>query len=236
MTADRNDMAYWLPLVQRAGLTGPATRLLTVAHDLSWYLDGPNAEYEPELFGLIADIQQAGDHFGWPCFLRTGHTSGKHHWRDTCYLPHRGVIAEHLVALVEYSNVVDFMGLPCTTFAVRQLIPTAPLFRCCGFRDLPIAREFRFFVRDGIIEHRQFYWPTRAIADGSPDNRHWRADLKRARRFTDEDAPVLCLVERAARALPGYWSVDVMQAADGAWWLIDCAEGDRSFRYDDGAE
>lgn len=235
-SVDRNSIAFWFPKVQAAGIRVPQTALLH-SPDLTALLDGPSAMDRLTRHGhqaLIEAIQAAGDQLGWPCFLRTGHGSGKHEWRHCCYLADPAHIGQHVYNLVEWSHLVDMMGLSTDVWAVRELIPTAPLFVCEGFAGFPVTREFRVFVLDGGFEHVQPYWPPDSVAQGRPEDPSWRALLDAASRLKEDEMYELSdIAEEAGRAVGGgYWSVDLLQDQDGEWWLTDMAEGDRSFRWE----
>lgn len=232
MADDRNDLAYWLPPIQAAGLPTPATVIIHTDADLSSVLDGVTPDGWDR---LITQLRAAGAQVGWPCFLRTGHGSGKHQWRDTCHIPDPDAIAQHVGALVEWSHVVDIMGLPTQTWAMRKLIDTTPLFVCEAFGGFPVTREFRVFVKDGQAEHVQPYWPPDALVDGRPDNPDWRDLLAAASELTgpERDTFTMLAVRAATAVDTGYWSVDLLQDRDGAWWVTDMADGDRSFRWND---
>jgi hypothetical protein len=232
MSVDRNSLAYWFPPLEAAGLPVPRTEIVRYdGGDLLDMLDG----MEP--FGwddLVARIRGAGDRIGWPVFLRTGHGSGKHEWARCCYLADPDDLGEHVFALVEWSHLVDMFGLPTNVWAVREMIPTAPLFTCNGFDGFPVVREFRLFVRDGDVEHIQPYWPPDAVELGGPDDPGWRAKLAGASRLSAATGDHLAAVARAAVAAlgGGFWSVDLLEDRDGDWWLTDMAEGERSFRWE----
>ena len=229
MTVDRNDMAFWFPPLVSARVRVPRTLLVHTDVDLYELLDGvtPDGYHE-----FIAELENAACHVGAPCFLRTGHGSGKHEWVRTCYLPSPAYLERHVAALVEWSAMAEIMGLPARTWAVRELIETRPLFH--AFEGLPVTREFRLFVRGDTVEHVQPYWPAAAVAEGAPAAPAWErllataASLQpRTRRHLEQQAV------RAVRAVGGgYWSVDFLCDVHDRWWLIDMAEGDRSFRYD----
>lgn len=226
--SDKNDLAYWFPIIKSAGLPVPETKIITTDVDLAVILDG---KLPKRFYTLVAEIKSAADAIGYPCFLRTGHGSGKHDWQETCYLTNQWDIVPHIGSLVEWSHAVDMFGLPTNTWVVRQLIPTAPLFYAF-WGNMPITREFRLFVRDGIVETWQPYWPPDSL-DGEVHNcPDWREVLKQASRLSLAEYNVLEPMTLAAGlALGGYWAVDWLQAADGSWWLTDMAEGDRSFRW-----
>jgi hypothetical protein len=230
---DRNDLAYWFPLIEAAGLPIPRTAIVHTDADLTSLLDGETPDGFEQ---LIAELASAGDNLGWPCFLRTGHGSGKHEWASTCYVPHHRALPRHVGALVEWSHLVDLMGLPTSTWAVRELLETRPLFTCAGYGGFPVVREFRVFVRDDTIEHLQPYWPEDAVEQGHPDLMDWRVLLAEASAPTTRERLLLkLLAQRACYAVGGgYWSVDMLEDRHHAWWVIDMADGDRSFRWDPG--
>lgn len=233
MTPDRNDLAYWFPLIKDAGLPVPRTVIVPTDADLTGLLDGAT----PDGFAdLVASLTAAGDNLGWPCFLRTGHGSGKHDWAHTCYVSARRAVAPHVAALVEWSHMVDLMGLPTSTWVIRELLDTQPLFTCAGYGGFPVTREFRLFVRDRDVVHIQPYWPPDAVGQGRPDRRDWQALLEWASELDhDERLELNGLALRASEALGGgYWSVDLLQDRDGAWWLTDMADGDQSFQWSPG--
>lgn len=229
-----NDLAYWFPRIEAAGLPVPKTRLVSTNVDLMSLLDG----VEPEDFNVFeAYLRAAAEEIGYPCFLRTGHTSGKHDWRDTCYVPNAEALGRHIVALVEASALAGIMGLPTDTWAVRELIPNVPLFTLDDYCGMPFVPEWRLFANETDLVHWQPYWPLDAIEEGRPSAPNWREIVSDffVAASTDQTLRDLSLMAvRAAQACDGgLWSVDFLwSAVTGTWWLTDMADGDRSFRYD----
>jgi hypothetical protein len=228
---DRNSLAFWFPPLEAAGLKVPKTRIVETDCDLLALLDG---ETPPGWAQFVADMENAAKDIGYPCFLRTGHGSGKHQWDRTCNVRHFNDLVPHISALVEWSALVDLMSLPTNVWAVREFIPTAPLCICEAYGNFPVVREFRLFVRDDKVEHTQPYWPPDAVEVGRPDAQDWAERLAAASKATQlEYAGMLWTALAAVDAVGGgFWSVDLLQGADGDWWLTDMAEGDRSFRWE----
>ena len=226
-----NCLSYWFPKIHAAGLRVPSTTIIRAPHDLTGLLDGEKPERWDD---LMTTLREAVERHGVPCFLRTGQGSGKHGWEDTCYVSDPAQVGRHVAALVEWSHIVDMFGLPHDVFAVRDLIPTTPLFHCTDFGNFPVTREFRFFMRSDSmeLEHIQPYWPPDAVEQGSPDVDNWRALLESANLLTDAEQKYLhILAHRAVVAVGGYWSLDFLQDAIGGWWLTDMALGERSFKW-----
>jgi hypothetical protein len=231
MNDDRNSLAFWFPKIAAAGLRVPATRIIRANDDLVVLLDG---EKPPGWDDLVDELVAAGNEVGWPAFLRTGHGSGKHEWDRTCFLPGPSDVAHHIAALVEWSCCVDMFGLPTDVWAVREMLPAPPLFRCEGYCRFPVTREFRLFVRDGRVEHVQPYWPPDAVEQGRPSDPDWRTKLERASALTQPERAALELIAATAGQAVGggYWSVDLLEDVGRRWVVTDMAEGDRSFRWE----
>lgn len=226
MSEDRNCLSWWFPRIDAAGLPVPETRIVTTELELGGLIDG---EAPDDFYDFVAEVAAACESVGFPAFLRTGHGSGKHEWTRTCFVPNSEAVGDHVVALVEWSHLADFFALPHQVWAARRMIETAPLFH--AFEGMPIVREFRFFVRDGEVEHVQPYWPPDSIEDPSAED--WEERLAAAALLPTADYDWLeRLARRAGRAVGGYWSVDFLQGALGGWWLTDMALGEQSFRWE----
>ena len=207
----------------------PKTIMVPVEHDLIYLLDG----IEPKGFqDLIARLDKACAEVGYPAFLRTAYTSGKHGWKDTC----GGVtgpdkIARAVCNIVEYSNM-GFPEQPTHLFMVREMIPTQKMFT--AFADMPITREFRFFIDKDEVTHVQPYWPEHAVASSVREDMPWAEELRAASVLTRDEYDYLSAeTAKVGLALPDQqWSVDWLQAADGSWFMIDMAIAARSFKWE----
>lgn len=230
ITTDLNDLAYWFPLLRATGVPVPRTEIVTTAVQLVDVLDGTKPDGYDE---FIAELGQAVERLGpGPVFLRTGHTSDKHDWERTCYLKSVDDLPNHVAELVEFSELADIMGLPTSTWAVRELLPLMAWFR--AFRGMPIAVERRWFFRDNqpICNHE--YWPPDSIQQ--PLTTSYRRRLHEME--TLGTAPVeMCrqreIVERVAAGFDGAWSLDLARTRDGRWWALDMAQMERSFHWPD---
>jgi hypothetical protein len=175
-------------------------------------------------------LSDAACKLGLPFFLRTGHGSGKHDWRDTCCVRDIADARQHVLALVNWSQEVDMIGLPIAVWAARRMLDVVPFFVCAGYRDMPVVREWRFFIRDGVIECVHPYWPVGALRRGRPNIELWQERLPDLYAPTPDAARQI--VEQAAPHFDGYWSMDVLEATDG-YYVTDMAEGSRSWHWPD---
>lgn len=130
------------------------------------------------------------------------------------------------------------VGLPFDTWVVRKVLDTDPAFYAF-WGQMPITREFRFFVRDGEIVHWQPYWPLGAFMD----DQRFKDDpttaeamtqkLEAMSRITDVEYTFLSgMTKRVNVVVPGYWSVDWLQLRNGGWVLTDMASGGVSYSYE----
>lgn len=226
---DKNTLSYWFPKIKAAGLPVPETIILQMS-EAAWDgvrngIDGENVT-DAELTAcslFFAEIDSAAQRIGYPVFLRTGHTSGKHSWENTCYLKSEADIPRHVAEIALYSEMAGIIGLPWREWTVREMLPVKPYGMCPRYGNMPVVKEFRFFVDDGIIRCWHPYWPKDALDDGGA---------------TDIDYAMLCymtnepelraLAEAAGRAAPGRWSIDLLETERG-WYITDMAESKLSY-------
>lgn len=233
---DLNGLDYWFPKIEAAGLPVPRTTIIKAAGDLTPLLDGQDpGEWFQEFRAMV---QAACYDHGVPCFLRTSHTSGKHNWLSTCYVENAETVHWHIYNLVEASHLADIFGLPHDTWAVRDLIPNAPAFVLNGYEGMPYVPEWRWFVRDGYIEHIQRYWPLDSLEKGRPSIANWREVAERLNSSIENEGAQYdqlgILARDACKAVGGgYWSIDFLwSSVTQSFWLTDMADGDRSFKYE----
>lgn len=223
---DPNCISYWYPKIVGVVST-PKTAIMKTNVDLFELVDGKVPDgYTGFIERLLKMIPRVGN---YPVFIRTGITSNKHDWRNSCYLTKPDDIKRHVWNLVEFSAIAEILGLPCFVWVVREMLPVTPIFHAFNGR-MPIAQEFRLFVRDGKVEHTQPYWPPESIRNPSVDN--WRELLDKISQInTDIISSIVGATERVGAIVKGYWSVDWLNT-DKGWYLTDMAEGDRSYRWD----
>lgn len=220
---DKNCLSYWFPLIESV-VPVPRTEIIR-SGDITAIIDGEI----PDGWGeLLAAINVARGKLGPDCFLRTGQGSGKHRWSKTCYLPETANIARHVAELVEWSALVDFMGLPANVWCVREMLPTSPIGVCPDYGGMPVCREFRFFAEAGRVRCFHPYWPLEALNEGGLAGDFpfgWYEEFCRL-----DDREPKRLAELVSGAVPGAWSVDVLETQRG-WFVTDMAEAARSFHW-----
>lgn len=210
---EQSSMLYWWEKVKNLPIPKPRTIIVP--------FKDPGKDFQR--------LKEAARKIGYPIFLRTDHTSGKHYFYKTCYVPSEDELVYHVNELLEFSDMAGIIGLPVNAFVVREYIELDWRFR--AFLGLPIAPEYRFLVRDGKVERYFPYWPKSAIKffrDDGPSN--WEMLLEQMYEETKGDIPLLSKYALlVAKAVEGFWSVDFAKARDGTWYLIDMARGEVSW-------
>lgn len=212
----------WYPLIEPIVPT-PRTRWVREVGDLSPLLDG----LQPAGWAsLLERLGGFGAELGYPLFLRSGLTSGKHDWARTCLVSDQTVLGTHVAAIVEFSAMADLFGLDTDDWVVRELLPTKPAFYAFG--GMPITRERRYFVADGHVYGHTPYWPPESIE--AADNPHWPALLEKLNHESAAEVRQLTeLSELVSRHVPGAWSVDWLHVPKLGWFCIDMAHAEVSY-------
>ena len=236
-------MAYWWPKIRGLRIPMPQTVLIPV----TFTEDGDYLSEETHKM-----VESTAYHMGYPVFIKTDLCAGKHDFAETCYVPNKEILHHNLERLRDDNFCKDLMF---THIAVRRFIDLAWQFK--AFRYLPIAPERRYFIDEGKVLCRHAYWPEDAIEfynieiPENPDRSYEKTMALRemyVARKKEEYLPLLREMnvehpqeiniltdysEMVARVLPGYWSVDFALGRDRKWYLIDMAEGDRSYHDDE---
>lgn len=225
-------MNHWLSAVHEARANVPRTTLMALPLIVQRELIDcvPFSAESEEFFDLFTSaVRQMGNETGYPVFIKTGHHSNKHAWKESCCVPNgdRETVKRHLVEVIYFAQFG--MNPFSPSVAVREMIKTEPVF--FAFEgDMPVTQEFRMFARDGKVEGYQPYWPAYAV-EGRTKDEGWEEKLESISKPTHNDLRYMnTIASRVTKRLGGYWSVDFLKDRDGKLWLIDMAEGDKSFK------
>lgn len=230
--ANPNAFSNWFPAVEKLGLAHPKTITVRLSHELqSQIIDNKSLTEttQVEVDDLVKSIQDFGKQYSFPLFIKTAFSSAKHYWKEACSLPDASqeTVLSHLAELLNFQCM---NGIETFTpeLVIREMLHVEPVFTAF-MGEMPVTEEFRVFARDGKFEGYQPYWPEDSIQD--PSITDWRAALETISNPTSKDLDLMIHAsERVTRLLKGYWSVDFLKDKDGKLWLIDMAEGDRSYK------
>jgi len=169
---------------------------------------------------------------GFPLFMRTDHTSFKHGWKKTCYVPDEESLERHIVELLTYSMMQGWISYTDTGLFFREFLELTTRFTAFH-GEFPVNKERRYFIRNGKVQCFHPYWYPDAIE--SPSIKNWRERVSEINKFSPSEATILLeyakMVADVHEFHDGYWSVDFAEGTDGTWYLIDMALGDESFHW-----
>lgn len=227
-----SSLLIWYPKVKDL-LPGPKTIIVELTREevdsLIGMLDGV-----PPSTRLVDRLDAAAREIGYPLFLRSDQGSGKHDWENTCYVPTEKALLRHIVRLVEWHQMAGIMGLSFQALVFREFLDLDAPF--LAFNGMPVARERRYFVRDGTVECKHPYWPPKSLVAyrGTPAlPADWEQQIADLNTMDDEEVQILTqMAETFGGQNPGYWSVDFARTRDGRWVLIDAARGEVSYHWE----
>lgn len=157
-------------------------------------------------------------------FIRGSHASAKHEWKDSCFVEKYEDLGSHIITILEFAINADIMGIPCDCLALREYIPMDTLF--IAFRGkMPVNPEIRYFVREGKVICKHWYWIWNAIQGHNPSIENWKEKLENTEKSISKDE--YKLLDRYAveigTTLKDSWSIDFCRAKNKQWIFIDCA-------------
>lgn len=229
---DESSLLHWYPRVKDV-LPCPKTVIVELTGDeinnLTQMLDGI-----PPSPWLVDRLDAAAREIGYPLFLRSDQGSGKHEWKDTCYVPFEGALLKHVAQLVAWHEMAGILGLSFRALVFREFLTLDAPFT--AFNDMPVARERRYFVRDGKAVCWHPYWAEQAVLayrGATPLPADWQQQLAQLNAMDDAEVQALTtMAETFGKRNPGYWSVDFARTRAGRWVLIDAARGEVSWHPD----
>lgn len=241
--SEQSSMLFWWPKIQGLDIPMPKTRMLMLPKINIIEICGSKPcgdemaetlrKFTEELKMIAREVQGNKDD---PVFMRTDQCSGKHEWRYTCFVEVVNDIGKHLLRLLEYNEMVGWMSFTDKAIAVREFIPLESSF-IAFHGQMPVAKERRYFVRDGVVECRHEYWIEEAIRQGLEGRNLpesiWLENLRALNHQSEDEIELLTrYAESAGKEIGDYWSVDFAKAKDGRWLLIDMARGELSYHVD----
>jgi ATP-grasp domain, R2K clade family 3 len=227
MIENKNSLLYWFPKVKDLGIAVPKTHILLAdATEFRQVFDGEELRAD-----LVAQIKESASVVGYPLFLRTDLQSGKHGWKNTCYVEDESRLLNNALGVVEENEIgACFFGASYQALVFREFLALETSF-VAFYGDMPVNKERRYFIEAGKIRCHHPYWPSEAIAGHTKDS-DWLAKLAA---LNEEKFSEITLLRdyalRVSAVLPEFWSVDFAKAKDGTWYLIDMALGHESYHW-----
>ena len=113
--------------------------------------------------------------------MRTDEFSGKHSWKNTCFVEKEEDLRQHIKDLFEDSFMADFIGLPIRALVFRKYLQMDTMFKAFH-GEMPVNPEIRYFIKDHEVVCWHWYWVMEAIEKGTdPDKlpKDWKELMER---------------------------------------------------------
>ena len=224
LEVESDSMLIWYPKIKDLPIPQPKTEIVLLTEKELKVLVNENVPKS-----IVDKVKLVCDRMGYPCFLRTDLASGKHSWKDSCFIDNSKDLWKHIFEVVSFNLCADIMGLDFKALVIREFIPMDTRFTAF-YGDMPVNPERRYFVKDGQVLCHHPYWIEETIAESKqPSIPNWREIAKELNTETEEEIKLLKdYAKMVAEQFKGYWSVDFCKAKDGRWILIDMASGEKS--------
>ena len=250
----KNSLLYWFPLVKDLGIPVPLTKWVAFPQEITRLIlseegDAHDKRLADERFeACLVKLRAVAKEIGYPVFLRTDSASDKHGWEKTAFVRNESELESHILETIEFNEMAGMLGLNYEAIVLREFLELDWRFKAFHGR-MPVAKERRYFVKDGDVICSHPYWFEDAIQqahniDGTRSDfmGYFPHKLPNTWEKMLEEINYESIVElgklRAyallvSDAVKGYWSVDFACTRDGKWYLIDMALGFASEHYPD---
>lgn len=225
-TLNKNCLSYWFPILESSGVRVPKTQIFETDLDLSLLID----RKEPEGFEQFhADLMRAAQVIGTPFFLRSGLTSAKFDWANTCYIEKIEDIMRHMYGIIEYSECASIVGIPYNVWAIREYIPMVAPFKVDS--GMPVNKERRIFIEDEKVICSHAYWPHDAIEQLGCSEFDWKRKLTAINTPERDEKEIKKQSVEVSKLFEGAWSLDWSLSLANEWIAIDMAVAETSWHW-----
>lgn len=179
----------------------------------------------------VESAQTYAQSIGYPVFVRTDLCSGKHDWERSCFVKNAAAMATNLPIILQADVRWNMLGIYSEALMIREFLDLETSFTAFD-GNMPINKERRYFIADGLVQCKHPYWPESAF------NRHparmahdpaWQEKLAVLNAPDPSEFVLQIYAEQVSKVLPGSWSVDFAKGKDGRWYLLDMALAYNSF-------
>jgi len=231
LSADkRNSMAFWWPKIKDLDIPQPKTVMVEVDPKIYFkIMCDENTIPDTDFIKFEEAIQSLG---GYPIFCRGSQMSGKHHWKEACYIESKMQLHHNIFQILEAHFLTD--KIPDAMF-FRQYIPMESYFTA-WWGELPVNKEVRCFIKDGVLACQHPYWPISALEQIEKHfikDKDWRQKYQKLLDITKTDRQIIAshLIKLISVFGNEWWSCDFSKGFDGTWYLIDMAIGSASYHW-----
>lgn len=237
--AIESSLLNWFPKVKDLGIPIPETKWLMLPEGMNRLSieDGKNGRFDK----FIDELDKIAEEIGYPVFIRTDQSSAKHSWKTSAIARFKKQLAERVLNTMEDNELKSIMGLPYKAIVLREFLELDWRFKAF-MGEMPVAKERRYFIKDGEVRCHHPYWFQTAIAkaheiEGKKGGflgstiphrlpNHWQEMLDEINTTSREERKTLQYYSSLVGArFKDYWSVDFACSRNDEWYLIDMADG-----------
>lgn len=228
---DKSSFLYWYPKIAGKIKTPRSVIIPFSTKDAMTILNGNNDALSDLVDIIIRELHHSKISF--PVFFKTDFYSAKWYWVDTCLINSENDLEKNIVSLLSLNQDDD--SRPINALVFKQYIQPGAMMS--AFNGMPIGKERRYFIENKKVLCHHPYWEESSIEffdENYPED--WKDILHG---LNVEDALEVETLTRESELFArliddnGYFSVDFMQGISGDWYIIDCAEGHKSYHVAD---
>lgn len=230
MIEDKSSFKYWYPKIY-GRLPTPKSIIYNVTQDDINNILSKNAQETNRAFNGISNLLE-NNNIKYPIFIKTDHFSAKWYWGDTCFIRSKDNLINNIYNLLYYNECDEEIYHPISALIFREYIE--PFALVYAFNDMPIGVERRYFIEGGKVLCHHPYWSVDDIEffNTKPKDNTWKEALINCNNEPDDEVNLLSGYALKFGELiqdEGYFSVDFVFGANGKWYIIDAAEGHKSY-------
>lgn len=211
---NKNSLLYWWPKIKDLDIPVPKTAITSLEVDA---------------------VRQAAFELGYPVFIRTDLCSGKHDWKNSCYVDRESKIEANLEKVIESNLRWRMLGIEPRAVCVREFLCLETAF-LAFIGDMPVNKERRYFIENGKVICSHPYWP-RTVFNNHPARMvadlDWETKLEAANLWDATEVILQEYAVKVSKVIDGFWSIDFAKSVDGIWYLLDMALGENSYHWPD---
>jgi len=216
---DKSLFLYWYPKIE-GKLNTPKSIIVKIT---------------PGISNIINDIviKLNENNISFPIFLKTDTYSAKWYWSKTCFVENITTLRSNIEYLSTLSEEDD--SRPIDALIGKEYLTLESDF--LAFDGMPVGKERRYFIENKRVLCHHPYWETEDIEFFNEDYpKNWKNLLTKLNTEDENEIVILSgMAERFAELINDdeYFSVDFAKDISGKWWVIDAAEGVKSYHNED---
>lgn len=231
MNTDKSSFIYWYPKIKGKMDTPKSIIIPFTSEDGNKILNDDTNALCDLCDTIIHELRE--NNIKFPIFFKTDYYAAKWYWSDSCFIESKEDLGKNILYLLTMNQEDD--DRPINALVFKQYIQTETKF--FAFNGMPVCKERRYFIENKKVLCHHPYWEQESIEffnEDYPEN--WEELLNTINIETSTEVEYLThAAERFAELIDdnGYFSVDFMQGIGNTWYVIDCAEGHKSYHNED---